>query len=800
MRAFPSLVLVLACLPGSASSPVAPAAAGAGTVKGLVDDGTGQGVPGAAVRLQNKVSGYVATATTDAQGRYTFFNVPFNNYHLEAGADGFTTAHKNLEVRSNLAVQANLSLGTSSATVVIQDSSQLVEATPAAHVDITQSVIQSVPAASQSKGLENIILQTPGFAQDADGRFHFRGSHGQVTYVIDGVPVTDQMVGSAGPDPDQVDSMEVVTGGISAEYGGKPAAVVNLTTKTGLGQTGITGDVTASVSRFSTVEGGFNLRGGTGNFGYFVNGLASSSDHFQDPVTFDNLHNHGDMGRLSVRFDWLLGSADTIRLSLGGGRTNRDVVNLPTQEAVGMDQRVHDADANASLAWAHVFSDARTLETTIFVRHGSSQLDPTAGLQPGFAGGGADSPVWVQQDRTLDNQGIKSILTQQVGAGVTLKAGLSYIRYPIHEQFSFAITDPNQVTNPTDPLFPYTPAGGGNLFQFDQSLTPTLASAFLQSDWKLSAWHVSAGLRYDRYTQRGFTQNQLQPRIGLAYTVPGIGTVLRASYDRLMITPENENLALSLSQQARDLGAEAGTPAPPLASEIQNSFTYGAEQQLGQVGRVSVDYWEKRSTNAADNEAFFNTGLVFPIAAARGLFRGWDLRFDLVPIHGFSTYLSLGHTRAIFETPTVGGLLLDAPAAPGTRYLIDHDEKLNGQWGLRYEQTSWFVQAQARYDSGLVAGDPTGISPTDPDYGFGLAYIAPDSDGMGNTITRVKPRTVWDFNSAKTFKFSDKRSLEVGADLLNAFDEKALYNFLSTYGGTHVIAPRTLAVHVKFKF
>ncbi|HEU4952051.1 MAG TPA: TonB-dependent receptor [Holophagaceae bacterium] len=799
MRALSSLVLLLAALPAAAAAPVAPAAAGSGTLQGRVDDGAGQPVKGALVRLQNKVSGYRETVRTGADGRFTFFNVPFNNYHLEAGAPGFTTAHRNLEIRTGVAVEADLSLGTAAATVTIQDTSQLVEATPAAHVDITQSVIDSVPTTSQTKGLENIILQTPGFAQDADGRFHFRGSHGQVTYVIDGVPVTDQMAGGSGPDPDQVDSLEVVTGGISAEYGGKPAAVINLTTKTGLGQTGIAGDVFASTSRFSAFEGGVNLRGGTGTFGYFVSGLASTTDRFQDPVTFGNLHNHGQTGRLYTRFDWLLGDKDTIRLSLGGGRTDRDVVNLPSQEARGMDQAVRDSDASLSLGWAHVFDDHRTLETTAFYRHGVTKLDPTADLQPGFAAGGPDFPIWVKQDRSLDNQGLQSVYTQQMGQ-VTVKAGASYIRYPIHERFAFAITDPNQVTDPTDPLYPYTPAGGGNLFRFDEGLTPTLASAFLQSDWKLTAWRISAGLRYDRYTQRSFTQGQLQPRLGLAYTVPVLGTVLRASYDRLMITPENENLALSLNQQARDLGAQAGTPAPPLASELQDSFSYGAEQQLGQVGRISLDYWEKRSKDAADNEQFFNTGIVFPVAAARGLFRGWDLRFDLVPIHGFSAYLSLGHTRAIFETPTVGGLLLEAPVAPGTRYLIDHDEKLNGQLGLRYEQPSWFIQAQARYDSGLVAGDPAGISPSDPDYGFGLAYIEPASDGLGNTITRVKPRTVWDLNGGRTFKLSETRSLEIGADLLNAFDRKALYNFLSTYGGTHVIAPRTLAVHVKFKF
>ncbi|MBS1767826.1 MAG: TonB-dependent receptor [Acidobacteria bacterium] len=797
MRAYPNLVFLLAALPVSAVHAAAPAAS-AGTVQGRVEDGSGQAVSGALVRLQSKVSGYLETVKTKDDGSYTFFNVPFNNYHLEAGAPGFTTAHKNLEVRSDLPVKVDLSLtAAAAATVTIQDTSQLVEATPAAHVDITESAIQTIPAATQRKGLESVILQTPGFAEDADGRFHFRGSHGQVTYVVDGVPVTDQ---TSGPAPDQVDSMEVVTGGISAEYGGKPAAVINLTTKTGLGQEGLSGSVNASASRFSAFEGGVDLRGGTDTFGYVMNGFASSSDRFQDAVTFDNFHNHGESGRLHLRFDWLLGASDTLRFSVGGSRTDRDVVNLPTQEARGMDQSLLDSEGNASLAWAHVFSDTRTLETTLFLRNGVTKLDPTSGLQPGFTAGGADFPVWVQQDRTLGNQGLQSIYTQQVGALGTVKAGASYIRYPIHERFSFAITDPSQVTNPADPLYPYTPAGGGNIFHFDDSLTPTLASAFLQTDWKPMHWRISAGLRYDRYTQRGFTQGQLQPRLGVAYTVPGIGTVLRASYDRLMITPENENLALSLSQQARDLGAQAGTPAPPLSSEIQNSFTYGAEQQLGQVARVSVDYWEKQSTNSADNDQFFNTGIVFPIAAARGIFRGWDFRFDLVPVQGFSAYLSMGHTRAIFETPTIGGLLLVAPSAPGTRYLIDHDEKLNGQLGLRYEQGDWFVQAQGRYDSGLVAGDPTGISPNDPDYGFGLAYIEPQSDGLGNTIYRVKPRTVWDFNTGRTFKLAEKRSLDVGADLLNAFDEKAIYNFLSTFGGTHVIAPRTWAVHVKFKF
>src|SRR6266702_3683597 len=53
-----------------------------GTVSGTVDDGTGAVVPGARVSIENPVSGYTRTTTTDQTGHYQFSNVPFNPYHL----------------------------------------------------------------------------------------------------------------------------------------------------------------------------------------------------------------------------------------------------------------------------------------------------------------------------------------------------------------------------------------------------------------------------------------------------------------------------------------------------------------------------------------------------------------------------------------------------------------------------------------------------------------------------------------------------------------------------------------------
>ena len=42
--------------------------------------------------------------------------------------------------------------------------------------------------------------------------------------------------------------------------------------------------------------------------------------------------------------------------------------------------------------------------------------------------------------------------------------------------------------------------------------------------------------------------------------------------------------------------------------------------------------------------------------------------------------------------------------------------------------------------------------------------------------------------------------LSLQADLLNATNKKGVYNILSTFGGTHVIPPRMLAVRVRYTF
>lgn len=782
------------------AGPALAVAATSGQVTGRVVDDQGRSVAGARLILSNPVSGYRQQVRSDAQGGFIFQNVPFNTYHLDTEAPGLTPSHLDVDVHSRLPLKVAVSLKAEGAVVVVEENLRLVEDHPSTHLDIDKSTIERTPAAVQSRAMESILLTTPGFIADENGRFHFRGSHGQMTYVVDGIPVSDQMHAtfSNSLDPSQVESMEVITGGISAEFGGKPVVVVNLTTKSGLGTpNGFEGEASVGVARFRTAEAGFNARGGQEAFGWFVSAATSRSDRFLDPVSFENLHNQGRTGRLFSRFDWILGSSDTLRFSASGGRSDHDVANLASQQQRGQDQRAATSDLNLSLAWAHLFSATQSLDTSIFFRSSRAELLPSQDLAEGFtAAGQRDFPYWAKQTRTLDNLGLQVAFTQQWGAGNLLKAGLQHIAFPLHEDFRFAITDDAVAADPSDPLHPYTPAGGGQVFRFDGRLQPTLTSAYIQNDLHLGAFYLALGLRQDAYKVAEVSDSLLQPRLGLSYRIDATGTVLRASYDRLLILREHENLALSLSQQAWELGPYAGTPRQPLRPERQHSTSYGVEQQLGRIGRLMVEYWEKQSHNAGDTAQFLNTGVLFPVGADRGIFRGINLRLDLVPVRGWSGYLSLGRTRAIFQAPLVGGLQLDAPeAAPGERFLIDHDQKLSAQVGITYEHAGLTAQVIGRYDSGLVARDPAAAG-GDPDYAFGTQYVRMDGEGTW----RIRPRTTWNLSLGREWKLAATRRLALGLDLLNATDEKGLYNFLSTFGGTHVIPPRTLAARVKVKF
>ena len=84
--------------------------ANSGIIQGMVVDQTKGAVQGAAVRLQNPVSGHIDEVKTGADGIFTITNIPFNSYQLTVSAQGFNTFGQDLDVRSIAPIMLNISL------------------------------------------------------------------------------------------------------------------------------------------------------------------------------------------------------------------------------------------------------------------------------------------------------------------------------------------------------------------------------------------------------------------------------------------------------------------------------------------------------------------------------------------------------------------------------------------------------------------------------------------------------------------------------------------------------------------
>ena len=803
---FITIALILfAALAGSAE-----AAVSAGAVRGTITGPDGKPMGGVPVTLRNDITGFTAETRTDKDGRYQFFNVPFNPYEVHIEVQGFKSAHQSIDIRSAVPRQVDITLDLPGVTESVKVQSeptaaQLETDTSMSHIDIDKSYIQRAPAAVASRAMEEILTSTPGFAKDENGRVHFQGAHSQAEFVIDGQTISDQtgVTFSNSLDPGIAQSMEVIYGNVPAEYGEKIGAVINMVTKSALGAA-FKGDIHGGYARFGTYEGGASIGTGSEHFGAFLSMSGSGSDYFTDPVNFDNLNNKGDSQRVFLRLDSSTGdNSNAFRFSGILGRTARHVTNTFSQEENGQNKPVATYDQNYNLGWQSVLSSSAVLDVTAFGRATKFTLYPSAG----------DTPILSESNRSIDNYGVAPSFTWARGAH-EIKVGGVFKSFPIREFFRFGITDPefndpaSDSYNPNIAAFDLT--RGGSPFEFRASRTGTYYAAYIQDNIRLGNLTANIGLRYD-HNNLPATDSQLEPRVGVAYYIPSTGTVFRASYNRVLYTPEYENILLSSSEAAAKIVHPAVQESRALGegvlivrSERQNAWTVGVQQALGSKLRLDGDYWERHSQNAGDQDQFENTGVLFPLAFAKGDYTGWDIRLDLAPLAGFRGFLSAGHTHVIYIPPPAGGLFLDqgaVDAITGGPFLIDHDQKLQIQTGLFYDvpNTGFWLGTNVRYDSGLVSGAAADDLVNDPDNAFALPYLDANHAGTDLDPYRVKSRTTFDFSvGADLAKYHLPISIQ--AMLLNAFDKKGLYNILSVNGGTHVIPPRRFAVRAQVNF
>ena len=144
-----------------------------------------------------------------------------------------------------------------------------------------------------------------------------------------------------------------------------------------------------------------------------------------------------------------------------------------------------------------------------------------------------------------------------------------------------------------------------------------------------------------------------------------------------METPYNENLLLSAGYGLNGLFGDS-QPVPP---GRRNQVEVGIQQGLGSWLVADFGYFNKRTDNGYDFGVLFNTPIAFPVAWDHSRIDGFTGRINLVEHDGFSAFVVMAHTNAIYSPPGVGGILLEQPEGD---FRIDHDQKFNATTNVQY--------------------------------------------------------------------------------------------------------------------
>src|ERR1044072_6792790 len=371
-----------------------------GAVQGVVTDPQGAAVIGANVTLSNSITNYKVSAKTDDAGAFKFFNVPFNTYKLAVEAAEFQPAEQVIDAHSavptQLTIQLNLKSLSAEVSVSAGDSHMIEADRVSADTDLNTPLLLNNIGPAPSRGLQKMVESAPGVVADDGGRVHVRGAESNVQTVVNGVPMTENMsaIFSTSIDPRSASHVEVLTGGIPAEFGDKLGAVININTKSGLDMP-ISGEITGNIGSFSTGDASASFGGHLRKFGWFTAFSGSTTHRYLDPPTLDNFHNSGRSASNLTTLDFTPSQNDFLKLTLLFGGANFQVPNRLDQERAGQDERQQQRNHSEFLSWQHLFSQNIVANFSAFYRTSTGTLTSNP----------LSTPVVAFQDRRLTNYG-----------------------------------------------------------------------------------------------------------------------------------------------------------------------------------------------------------------------------------------------------------------------------------------------------------------------------------------------------------------------------------------------------------
>jgi hypothetical protein len=741
-----------------------------GDVGGSVaDSATGTPLSGGQVRVVHR-GNTVATATTDAFGRYVIHNLAAGAYSVEARYLGYRSETRDVTIGAGDGfAQADfrlVSLPINLSAVEVTSTVPLAVDTRTGNQVFEQNDYHGAPTNTTSQILQQSIA---GAARAPTGEVHIRGQHAEYTYYVDGVPVPAGISGSLNElfDPQVVNQIDFQTGGWDAEYGNKNAAVVNVTTRIPSG--GFHLDASGYGGSFTSNGQALNASTNAGKWGFFLSGARQATDMRREPVVFDtvthaavNFHNDGTDLFGFAKVQYVPSDRDVVNLDLNRSRT-RFAVPFDSVEGI-IDDHQQDVNGFVNLGWRHRFDSGTAAEggrsselfAAAFFRDGSLTYTPGLTDSATFVFYPDTAHYILSEDRNFHTAGVKVDYTLQPHHGLEFRTGVLASYTGGHENFS-------AITNGGSP----GPASNSDLKGSDVGVYAQTAIA------PTDHWELRTGVRFDNHNAPfAGNQHQLSPRVKLSF-FPDPANTFWIYYGRLFLPTNVEDLRAITSD------AQGGVAAAPTLPERDDFYEVGYVHRfpLGVVTKLSV--YHKRSSPGIDDNTVPGSVIVTSVNIDQVRITGIEAVAEIRPRGPLSGYVNVALNHAYGYGAITGGFFPAQP--PSGTFDLDHDQRLSGVASAVYSAHGFYLSATGIYGSGLTNG-------ADPDstYGTGLLDF--------NKSIKVDPSFIVNASAGYAFAAGGV-VLRPQLYVENAFDHQYLLKG-AFFSGASVGRPRSVQLRV----
>ncbi len=763
------LTLVVASVQGQSDT---------GELRLRVTDPNGLALP-SSVSLVSEANQVHRTLPTDANGYLDMERLPFGLYQLDIQRSGFERATPTVDIRSALPLdlQVSLSVAGSGVVVHVDASKTLMELDRAGAVTrIGKSFIQDSKGSLPGRSLIELMNDQPGWLYEGNAVLHPRGSEYQTQYVVDGLPLTDNR--SPGfnvqVEAEDVQSLSIYTAGFPAEYGRKLGGVIEVSTVQDP-RKGLHGTAELYGGSFSTSSGYVMAQYGWGKNSASVSADGAYTAWFENPPVLQNFTNHGTTGDFAGKYQRDFSEND--RLVLTGRREFARflVPNELVQEQAGQKQDRDTLENIGTASYQHIFSPRTLANLDGMMRDDTTHLSSNS----------SSTPIVVRQDRGFREGYVKGTVTADRNHQ-EWKAGIEADFTNLHEQFSYAITDPSQFDAGTPPVFSFFQRGNDR----EQA-------AFVEDTLHLRQWTMAAGIRWDHYHLL-VDQNAVSPRLAVSRFLPQFDLLAHLSYDRAFQTPAFENILLSSSPAVLSLNPEV--LRLPVEPSHGNYYEAGITKGLPGPLRLDVNYFLREFNNFADDDQLLNTAVSFPIAFRKAHIYGAEGKLDLPHWGKLSGFLSYSYLVGSAHYPVTGGLLMgenvgEALQQTSGRFWVTQDQRNTVRTRYRYQiiPRIWLA-AGGQYGSGLPVTFDGTYQQAVAQYGQTLV------DRVNLDHGRVKPSLALDVSAGADLLRTDKVVMQLQVDGENLNNRINLIDFAGLFSGNAVAPPRSWDARLRFSF